>query len=369
MEMKPSPLSDLSFFRFPDLTQQIVAQIVVLLLLLVLLVLAAIVLQRLVFQKNAARRRRRMLEEGSEVGRLAPPLREVLEKLAGFSAVGSAGKILHDPAAYEAAVAVLAERATAAELEALAKLRRAFHLNVMNPEVELLSTRQLLPDLSVRIVVGAGPDKLDLYCALLDVDERFLFFDMSYQEEVFGLLRASPAALLIYWREEGGETLFQVTLEPVPAPGEIPMFRARHALRAEDIAQRGEFRLSVDFPVRYQYLEQGALRQVRMGQGKEAPPRGGEGMLRDLSYGGAAFTAAGALPPGGFAQLQFQLQGNPCRIMVEPISNNPLPEGGVLVRGRMRGMPHEAKTLLYNFLSREQLRRLRQKEAYLPGSA
>jgi uncharacterized protein YjiS (DUF1127 family) len=361
MEKEKAPLSDLSFFRFPELTPEVMRNILLLVVLLALTVLITVAGQRWLQTWNRRRRQRRALGRIASAQHMPPATREVLTRLMHEAGADDAFSLVHDAEGYEAAVERLAAEADEETLEHLARLRRMFHLNVMNPEQALISTRQLLADLPVRLLADIGVEKLDVYCAVLGTDERHLLLDLPRNEEILHLLRAHPQVLLVHWREPEGETVFRITLEPI-GEGAFPAFRARHVHRDAEAANRSAFRLSVDLPVSYQFLERSELARLRGARGGGRRLSEGEGRLIDLSYGGASFVAPEPLGDRGFAQLRFQLHAQPLSLMLEVLSRAPLGEGGFLVRGQFRGLGEEARVKLNGILSREQIKRLREKE-------
>ena len=205
---------------------------------------------------------------------------------------------------------------------------------------------------------------MDLYCSLLDIDEQLLYFDLNYGEEVVQLLRAAPNVTLVFWREHDGETVFQLVLEPVPTEDAVPLFRAYHQFRAEGVAHRADFRLSVSMQAQFSYIERDAMRKIRNSIKDVSMPRTGKGKMLDLSFGGGSFYSARPLAPNGIAQLNFNIQRQPVRIMMEVRSNLLLDDGRYIVRGRWRGSQGEGRGMLNNYLSREQMKRLREKEAF-----
>ncbi len=295
---------------------------------------------------------------------LGPSQNAHLEELVLASGLGKRNRLLEDGEDYETEVAKLVERASPEQLADLAELRQIFHLNVMNPALELVSTRQLLADFPLRLVVGLGDEKLDLYCAILERDERYLVLDLNVPEEVLRILARRPRCDLVFWRENRGETLFSIRLEQVPSSGDLPVFRAAHVMRADEPWQRADFRLTVETPVRYTYMGREALRRAESGPEEEPGAVTGEGKLLDLSFGGAAFSARRPLAPKGFVQLHFEVNQQPMRLMLEVLSSEPYGERMNLVRGRLRGMQSEGRALMNSYLSREQERRLRGRETF-----
>jgi hypothetical protein len=360
MAQDKPPLSDLSFFRFPEVTGEVVRNILLFALALVLTVLLTVLVQRRVQHWLRMRSRREQFDRFSSEHRMEPAARAVLKRLMRYSGVADEFAFIHDTQAFELAVERLAAEADDAELAALGRLRRTMHLNVMNPELALVSTRQLLQDLPVRIVANIGEEKLDLYCALLRVDERHLLIDLPHEQEIFRLLAEHPHVFLLFWREREGEALFRITLEPIEQ-GRFPAFRARHAVRDPETEHRNAFRLSVDLPASYQFLERSELGRLR-GRAAEHRTRQGEARVIDLSYGGASLIVREPLEERGLAQLAFELHGFPVRLMLEVLSGSPMADGQHLVRGQFRGLGEEARVRLNNVLYREQIKRLRDKQ-------
>ena len=361
--MEKSPLSDLSFFKFPELTTDIVQNIVLVLLLMALTAVITVVLQRWMYNRH--HRTEHIKKAYSRANAMHESDQATLRTLLGHSPFHKIPDLLADSRAYESAVEVMVQGASAEGLASLAQLRRDLRRHVMNPQEELVSTRQLLAELPLRLVTSVGTERLDLYCDLLEVDESRLVFDLFHNEEVFQVLRAHPEVHLIYWREGGEEVVFRVRLEQIEGAGGVPMFRAGHAMRDSVSGQRDEFRLSVDLPATIHYVPRDAL--AKGGGAKAAKPREAEGRLLDISFGGASFVSERPMPPGGFAQLQFELHGHKLRTMVEVLSTLGMGEGnygGYLVRGRLRGLAGDARQRLNDYLTREQVRRLREKEAF-----
>lgn len=366
--MEKSPLSDLSFFRFPELTPEVVRDIVILVILLSLTILLTVLAQLWIQQWARSRRRRRSFDRISSERHMDPPVRAVLSRLLRFSGLKDEFELVRDAHAFEAAVERLVTEGSEEELVDLATLRRTLHLNVMNPELDLVSSRQLLRDLRVRLVATIGAEKLDLYCGLFGVSEEYLLINLPYQKEIYRMLSEHPRVVLLYWREQEGEALFRVTLEPIDEK-DFQAVRARHAFRDTQSEHRAAFRLSVDLPVAYQYLDRSQLGRRRSGGNTARKLRQGEGRLVDISYGGASLVVEELLGERGFLQLRFQLHKHPMRMMLEALSCTPMAEGRFLLRGQFRGPGEEARIRLHNTLTREQIKRLREKELlrYTPG--
>ncbi len=365
--MEKHPLSDLSFFRFPALTSDVVWNIVFFFGLLGLTVVVTVIVHRRLANWTRVRTRRQALHRFSSEHRMPEAMREVLEQLIEMADVATEFELMGNARVYEETVArLLARRPEAAEFHGrqLEKIRRALHLNVMNPELELVSTRQLLQDLPVRILIGPGGERLDLYCSVFKINEEVLIFDLPRRKEVLRLVRANPEALLVFWRPEDGETVFRIFLEPIEGEG-LTLFRAAHVFREDELAQRAAFRLTTDIPLRYGYLEARAVlsRQgFRDGKKGARETRTGEGRLVDLGYGGASLELPQQLHPGGFAQLNFELNGRPMEVLFEVLAVMPREEGRFLIRGRFPAHTDEGDQTLRKFLLREQTKRLRENE-------
>jgi c-di-GMP-binding flagellar brake protein YcgR len=357
---RPS-LSDVSFFRLPDLTGEAIQDIVLLLVLIAGTAIVTAIVQRRVQQYAAQRPRRAASPMGSLAGesRLSADGSAMLDRMAALAG-RKRHEMVQDALLFETIANSIVDSGDEADRAALTQVRRAFHIDVMNPNLVLVSTRQLLKDMPVRIVANVGSEKLDLYCSLLSVNEQFLLLDLPQQEDIQALLTQAPAVRLMFWREGEGETAFELKLDPVRS-GEMQLFRSRHAMRSETAMQRKEFRLSVDIPLSYRHI---AREQIDHSEGKTEldDARRGEGRLIDLSYSGAAFTAAHRLPADGFAQLAFALSELPVRAILEVVSVDLQPGGSWLVRGQFRGVANDLMHRIYSFVSREQVRRLGLKE-------
>lgn len=376
MENRTSPLSDLSFFRFPELTADKVQNITVLVVLLILTVVLTVLVQRLLARYLERGRRRASFGKLSSGQHMPPSRRAVLEQLRESSGFKDAFDLVHDAEAFEGAVAAWAPGAREAQLKELAVLRRSLNLHVMNAELALVSTRQLLADLPLRLLAEIGPEKLDLYCAPLRVDERNLYFDMHGDEDIHALLVQNPDVLLVFWREQDGETVFHLTLDPVPGEGPA-LFRAAHALYDPEAAQRADFRLTLDTAAEYRLVAKRRLglspepeisrATARKGasagtaEAAEAAVAAGSGRMVDISHGGASLLLPEPPEPGGYAEIGFALNQHPQRAMIEVLSATPAEQGRYLVRGRFRGMGEEARGQLARAMTSEQLRRLRQR--------
>jgi len=365
MEEKPSPLSDLSFFKFPELTPEVAQSIGWLFVLLALTVVGTVIVHNWLQQRSQVKEHRSSFERISHESRQPKYIREMLDRLVALSRAKDAFHLVRDALAFETAVERLYEKtsedALQGEMDIVARLRRIHHLNVMNPLLKLESTRQLLPDLPLRLIAKSGGETLDLYCTLLDVNEGFLLVDVPREADVQALLRENPRVQLVYWREQDGETVFRTLLEFVPSEA-MPLVRAKHVFRSEDSSQRADFRLTVDFPLTWRYVEREKIGKIKTGAGQELAVRQGEGRMLDFSYGGAAFEAREPLAPGGLAQLQFAIHSTPAHMMLEVMAQSPA-EGGVWVyRGRIRGMTQETRNRIFNYLSREHVARLREHE-------
>jgi PilZ domain len=358
------PLPDLSLFhaaglaagRAPPALLALLAALAAALLALAL----ALLLRRRLGHWLRMRLGRGGFERVAAEASLAPPQRALLRRLMRLAASADAGAFLRDARAFERAAERVAAEGDEATLAALGGLRRALQLDVMNPVLELICTRQLLADLPVRLLATLGEERLDLYCTLLEVNEGYLLLDLPQEPDLLALLERHPHAFLIYWREREGEAAFRITLEPV-GPGSFPALRARHAFRDPGAEHRNAFRLSVDLPVTYQFLDRGELGR-RVGRSGPAPAQEGQGRLADLSYGGASLVVPEPLAERGLAQLGFTLRGEPLRLVLEVLSRAPTGDGRHQVRGQFRGLGAEARVRLRTLLNREQIERLRDRE-------
>lgn len=353
-------LSDLSFFRFPPVTGEVVRNIVLVVILMVMTILVTIVIQRWLQERHERRRERANFARlaGRYDGKRV--VNDILEKLLAFSEYKDTMALVRDSMAFEQAVEHIVARHDPDDLEALALARRTFHLNVMNPNLKLVSTRQLLPDLPVRIVARVEDQLLDVYCALLRVDEEFLLLDLPQERELLDTLTEREQVQLMFWRDAEGETAFSIKLERVGTE-QMTMLRARHALKTDAMAQRKDFRLTVQQPLRFTYLSARQLGQ-RKEKGATGEPLQGEGQLVNLSYGGASFLTTAPLEAGGIAQITFPVHQKGVRAMLEILQVDAGGDGRLLARGRFRSIPDEARGQLNNYLYREQVKRLRERQ-------
>lgn len=358
--------SNLQWLRFPQGTDETITMFFVVTLAIVLTVIATIFIQGWVqtLLDKIPRTPRKHVDDLLQ--RLEPESRAALELLMPLAGLKAPGGLLHDANLLEQAIARYVAQAPAPEdLSAFTRLRRRLGLTAMNPSTPMISTRQLLPDLTVRLMATIGSERLDLYCQLLEVSERYLLIDMPYDREIYSLLSLHPDVFLVFWRESDGETAFKVHLISIHS-GRISAFRCEHALRSGDAAARQDFRLTMDLPVSYQFLDRGSL-ALHQQAGKEVTPVRGEARLVDLSEGGAALLCDQPLADHGFAQLHFSLKDQtlkdrPIRAMLEVLTQTPAPDGKTLVRGHFRGTSHETRGLIHGFLTREQFKRIQMRE-------
>ncbi len=358
--------SDLTWLRLPQGTQETITMFFVVMLAIVLSVIATLLIQGWV-QKLLDKIPRAPRKQTDELWqRLEPELRAAVDLLMPAAGVKAPRGLLRDANLLEQAVArYVAQAPPQEDLSAFTHLRRRLGLTAMNPDTPMISTRQLLPDLTVRLMATIGTERLDLYCPLLEVSERFLLIDMPYEREIYSLLSLHPDVFLMYWRESDGETAFKVHLMPIHS-GRISAFRCEHALRSGEAAARQDFRLTMDLPVSYQFLDRGSLALHQHG-GKEVTPVRGEARLVDLSEGGAALLCDQPLADRGFAQLHFSLKDSslkdrPLRVMMEVLTQTPAPNGKTLVRGHFRGTSPETRGLFHGFLTHEQFKRIQTRE-------
>lgn len=358
--MKESPLADLSFFKFPDLSGNTVQNIVLLIFLLVLTVVGTVLIQRWAQNRNTRNSERAQFRRitGSRFGE--GKVERLLERMISHSALGDSMDLVRDAAAYESAVVHLVAEGQAEDLEILAHLRKTFHINVMNPNMEIVSTRQLLRDVPVRVVIKTGQDKVDAYCTVIKIDELFLTLSLPAERDVEALLRSQPRAQLVYWREGEGESVFEIEVEPVTSE-DMVLFRAAHVLRAEGFSHRKDFRISVDAPVHFTFITHDQLGQHKAGRdigGAQA----GEGHLVDISYGGASFVCAKQLEMRGLVQLKFPLRDTEARVVVEVAGADAIDGGQFQIRGYFRGLSGDMRAQLNHFIYREQTRRQQKNE-------
>lgn len=368
MEDKPSPLSDLSFFRFPENTTETIASIIALFVLLGLTVLATVLIHRIIRDRHDVQYRRKDFDRVSSQGGMADNLKATLDDLVRLSPLRDGFDLVRDAMAYELAVARKVREDPQADLDALARLRRTHRLNVMNSNLTLVSTRQLLRDLPVRLIAKRGEECLDLYCALMDVNEGYLLIDVPPDKDIRATIQESEETQLIFWRDDLGETVFPIQLDVMPS-GDVAFYRSSHVFRDEAAAARADFRLSVNFPLQYRYVERDKLGQAKAKRGAELGMLSGEGHLIDLSYGGAAFATADPLSQGGLAQLKFSIHDKGVHLMLEVLSHARLPDGRWRHHGQFRGMSAEVRTMVNHYISREQVVRLREKEAFRKGQS
>ena len=353
-------LDDLSFLRFPELTPRVGVNIAVLLSLLCLTVLLTVLVQRFLHARTSRQLKRASLEHFVSEHHMSPQLRDLLRRVTGYAGLADVFALVHDAPAYEQAVDSILRLASAEEAGQLARLRRILRMNVLNPDLTLLHTRQLLADSPVRVEVSLGQDKLDVYCSLISVNEEFLILDISQHKILHEELKQNPEVLMSFWGEQEGEKIFKIRLEPVSA-GSMGLYRAGHAYRDEGILQREALRLSVNIPASYTYLTRGQLALKQKEQVSTDHTLSGEGVILGLSHGGASFKAAQHLAPEGFAQVEFAFHTESFKAILEVLSSAPMEEEGVLVRGRFRGLPGPLQTRLDNLITREQITRLQEK--------
>jgi len=356
--------SDLRWLRIPEGTSETVTMFFAVMMAIVITVIATLFLQGWLQRLLNRIRRKPVRHANPMLQRLEAELRDAADRLKLVAGLKDAEDLLHDTKMLEPAIArYVAQAPLVEDLSAFTRLRRRLVMTAMNPNMEIVSTRQLLPDLIVRLVATIGQDRLDLYCPLLEVSERHLLIDLPYQREIFDLLSQHPDAFLLYWRESDGETAFKVHLMPILS-GHISAFRCEHALRSEEAAARQDFRLTMDLPVTFQFVGRQAL-ALHKQTGHDVTAVKGEARMVDLSHGGAALICDQPLEEHGFAQLHFSLKDQPVRVMMEVLSQGPAAGGKTLVRGHFRGMTSEASGRLHTFLSQEQFRRIQLREVFV----
>ena len=125
---------------------------------------------------------------------------------------------------------------------------------------------------------------------------------------------------------------------------------------------RAARRRPTDTPRRDGYRAARAVLARRGGKKDAGKSRTGAGRLVDLGYGGASLELPQLLPPGGFAQLNFELNGRPMEVMFEVLAVMENEEGNFLIRGRFPAHTDEGDRRLRKYLLREQTKRLRENE-------
>jgi hypothetical protein len=354
--------TDLRWLRLPSANTDTIVMTLFVLMAVAVIVIATLLAQSW-FQSLLGRfPRANKRTANQQVSRLEPELQELLNRLTPLSGLKSAWQLIQDPLRIEEAVArYVADAPLSEDLKIVSRFRRKLGLTVMNAAVPVTSTRQLLPDLIVRLVASIGTDKLDVYCPLLEVSERYFLVDLPYHRDLYNLLKKHPDVFLLYWRESDGETPFRVHLVPLESE-RISAFRCEHVLRSEDDGNRQDFRLTMDLPTNYQFVERDALMEHRQ-SGKEISATKGEARLVDLSHGGAALLCDRPLDVHGFAQLHFDLRGHAMRVMMEVLKLHEAPEGKTLVHGQFRGLTPEMRGRLHSALTNEQFKRIQLREA------
>jgi hypothetical protein len=353
--------TDLKWLRIPQGTSDTITMFFAVMMGIVITVIATLFLQGWLQKLLNRIRRKPVPYTNPMLQRLETDLREAAERLKPLAGVKNAEDLLHDTKILEPAIArYVAQAPLVEDLSAFSKLRRRLVMTAMNPNMEVVSTRQLLPDLIVRLLATVGQDKLDLYCPILEVSERYLLIDLPYQREIFDLLRGNPDAFLLFWRESDGETAFKVHLMAIQS-GHISAFRCEHALRSEEAAARQDFRLTMDLSATFQFVDRQAL-ALHKQTGQDVTAVKGEARMVDLSHGGAALICDRPLEERGFAQLHFMLRDQPIRVMMEVLNQGPAAGGKTLVRGHFRGLTPEASGRLHSFLTQEQFKRIQSRE-------
>ncbi|HEX7928533.1 MAG TPA: PilZ domain-containing protein [bacterium] len=352
-------MQDLKFLRMPEGTQEGVIQVLWVLLLIVGTVVVTIVLQRIWSAWVASLPSKKSVKQKAGP-RLSEKQQAALDLLRFYTEPLKLNHVLTDARVFETAVEKALMAASDEDLADITALRRHMRMTVMNHDIAVVSTRQLLESLPVRLIVNLGDERLDLYCSMLDVNERFMLIDLPYHEDIYKLLMRHPRVTLVYWHEETGEALFDITLEAIQQ-GDISMFRAQHVLRDEHSSQRADFRLSVDIPVHYACVTKEQLAKHKE-TGAQFSAIKGEGRIIDLSHGGGALITQQPLPEEGIAQLNFKLEDQPVRMMLQVLTAHPAEGGKHMARGKFRGAQPDSRSRLEAFITREQLSRLRNKE-------
>ena len=359
MDQDKYPLSDLSFFRFPDLTLDTVGSIVLLGILLVSVVVLTVLTQLWLMRRLRRRQQERNFDRLAGKGQMDMQMRSLLEHLVAHAPKRMKGfDLVHNVPAFERAVAAFVPKADDATLRDLSHLRRMFRINVMNVDLPLLSTRQLVQDQPVRFTAFTGGDRIDLYCTLLRVDERFLYFIPPDPGDLERWVEEEPLMTLLFWRRRDGEVRFRVLVEPI-WEGEMVIFRCSHAFRERSPRNPDAFRLTLEAPMRYQFFSPGRLKRAPGSAAAQEASLSGEGRLLDMGPGGALVEISESLEQGGFLHLEFKLHETVQVAMMEVLSTTPAGAGHYHLRGQFRGMGSDALARLVNALIREQTSRLK----------
>ncbi|MDH5752886.1 MAG: PilZ domain-containing protein [Deltaproteobacteria bacterium] len=330
--------------------------------LVAVVVITAVVQYWLSERRRLQDNRRRMADRITPRSEKDKGVRQIMDQLLQATGFSSEYDLVHNTRVFEEAVATLAARADEETLHRLHRLRQKIHANAMNPELELVSTRQLLSDLPVRLGTTVSGEKIDLYCTLLDVNEAHMLIDMPYDRELVNLVAGQPEIYLVYWREEEGETVFRVKLEPVENE-QISLVRAAHVLTDPQAVKRSGFRLAIDMDVAFHFLSRTtAIGKIRGRAPDEGKVISGNAHLIDISLGGASFLTPDQLVRGGFAQISFDMRKHHVRLVLEVLECEPYKDGGFLARGRFRGQGRDVLGPLADILVNEQMRRLRDKD-------
>ncbi|MDH4226086.1 MAG: PilZ domain-containing protein, partial [Deltaproteobacteria bacterium] len=180
------------------------------------------------------------------------------------------------------------------------------------------------------------------------------------------LIDRHPQAQLIFWRENDGETLFPVHLERVKSGG-LSVLRAAHVFRQPG-GHRSNYRLTVNLPITYQYLSLEEIsrttRPPKPASQEDGQPAPEKGRIIDLSFRGAAFVCNRSLAPGGLVRLNFSIHNQPVTIIGEIIKTSVDKDDNWTHNMHVRGVEQGGKAALNQFLSREQIKRLREKEVF-----
>ena len=360
MEPRTNLLTDLSVFKFSEATAQGTTNAVILFVAFLVTATISIFAYRWWQRWTARRAARRVTQRVSSELRFPRHLRDMLDHLRRLSGHHDGDELTRDAWAFEHAVEQYYEDDPAADMDSVSELRGLLHINVSNPHLRTESTRQLVPEQPVRLLAAVGEETLDLACNVVDVNEMYLLVHIPEDPDIHAVLNADPRVRLVCWREHEGETLFRTRLEFIPTEG-LALVHARHAFRAEDNLRRSDFRLSLDLPLSWRYVERESLARLKAEPGRKLAARHGEGRLVDLGYGGVAFSAAETLTGGGLAQVLFELDGHSLHVMLEVTHYEQRSDGSWLHRGRIRGITHEARDRICTYLSREQISRFRER--------
>ncbi|MDH4122154.1 MAG: PilZ domain-containing protein [Deltaproteobacteria bacterium] len=357
-------LDDLSWLRFPVPSPQEVGWLIFVFMVIGAVVLAFMTVQWWRYRRLLAQSERNTYYKLSGLQNMTPRHQELLAELHRYANVRKDFQLLQSSEEFENAWDRWRADHPGRDVE-LDNLRRALRMTVMNPSMELTHTRQLMRDLPVRVVTSVEQERLDVYCSIMSTTADHLLLNIPEDPEIQWVLTQNPDVQLIFWRERDGEVLFPITLEVVEAGG-MRMFRAAHAFRNTE-ARRAKYRLSVNLPITFHYLPPEEISRRKNPQGQEPPaglPEESKGRVIDLSFGGASFLCKEKLEEKGLVRMMLTIHNKPTVVIAEVLEANATEDGGWRHHVHIRGVDAEGRTALNTFLSREQVKRLREKEVF-----